>query len=140
MASPLLYRRGMLARALVCCCFLFATTAHADDDPSVSARRMRKSGAGVMSVGLIHLGAGLALSLSMVGMSYDCRDRPFPCGEGIGFLFIPAISLLTIGGALTAVGMPLFFVGRKRERALRNQPAFTPTPMGQLTPVPPMPQ
>jgi hypothetical protein len=39
---------------------------------------MRKSGAGVMSVGLIHLGAGLALSLSLAGMSYDCRDRPPP--------------------------------------------------------------
>jgi hypothetical protein len=129
----------MIARLLLCS-LLLAATAHADDDPEVNARQMRKAGAGVMSVGVIHLGAGLALSLSMVGMGEQCRDRPFPCGEGIGFLFIPAISLVVIGGALTAVGMPLYFVGRKRERTLRAQPALIPTPIGQLTPVPPIPQ
>jgi len=128
----------MLARVLLCS-LLVAATAHADGDPQVAARRMRKAGAGVMSVGVIHLGAGLALTLAMNGMYADCRDRPFPCGEGAGFLFIPAISLVVIGGALTAVGMPLYLVGRKRERALA-QPALMPMPMGQLTPVPPMPQ
>ena len=129
----------IIARVLLCS-LLFAATAHADDDAEVTARRMRKSGAGILSVGVIHLAPGLALTLAMAGMDASCRDRPFPCSEGIGFLFIPAISLVAIGGALTAVGMPLYFVGRKRERALRAQLALIPTPMGQLTPVPPMPQ
>jgi hypothetical protein len=106
-------------------------------DAEVHARRMRKSGAGLMSVGVIHLGGGLALTLAMVGMAVSCRNEPFPCDEGSGFLMFPAIGLLAVGGLLTGIGMPLFFVGRHRER---RQLALIPTPIGQLTPVPPMPQ
>jgi hypothetical protein len=108
-------------------------------DAAVDARRMRKSGAGLMSVGVIHLGTGVVLTLAMVGMGLSCRNEPFPCDEGSGFLMFPAIGLLAVGGLLTAVGMPLFFVGRNRERRMR-QLALIPTPIGQLTPVPPMPQ
>jgi hypothetical protein len=118
-----------------------AAPSFADDrsDAAVDARRMRKSGAGIMGVGVIHLGSGLALTLAMVGMGLSCRNEPFPCDEGAGFLMFPAIGLLAVGGVLTAVGMPLFFVGRHRERRL-SQLALIPTPIGQLTPVPPMPQ
>jgi hypothetical protein len=124
----------------LCFCLLLAAPARADDgDARVTARRMRKSGAGLMSVGLIHLAPGLALTFAMVGMDASCRNQPFPCNEGSGFFFVPAMSLIAVGGLFTAIGMPLFFVGRKRERALA-QPALIPTPIGQLTPVPPMPQ
>jgi hypothetical protein len=118
-----------------------SSTSFADGsfDAQTRARRMRKSGAGIMAVGLIHLGAGLALSFAIAGMSAECANRPFPCGEGIGFIMAPAFSLVALGGLLTGVGMPLFFVGRHRERRLL-QPALIPTPIGQLTPVPPMPQ
>jgi hypothetical protein len=128
----------MLALLLV---VTLAAPSFADEgsDAAVHARRMRKSGAGLMSVGVIHLGGGVALTLAMVGMGLSCRNEPFPCDEGAGFLMFPAIGLLAVGGLLTAVGMPLFFVGRNRERRQR-QLALIPTPMGQLTPVPPMPQ
>jgi hypothetical protein len=116
-----------------------AVPAHADGfDDFVHARRMRKSGAGLMAVGLIHLGAGLALTFALVGMEAECANRPFPCDEGAGFLFFPMVGLLAVGGVFTAIGVPLFAVGRRRERGWLQ--ALTPTPMGQLTPVPPMPQ
>jgi hypothetical protein len=126
--------------ALVLCLVLGASAARADDlvDAEIHARRMRKSGAGVMGVGLIHLGAGLALTFAMVGMEQQCRGYSPECGEGIGFLLFPMIGLVGVGGVLTAIGMPLYFVGRHRERRLLQ--ALTPTPIGQLTPVPPMPQ
>jgi hypothetical protein len=82
----------------------------------------------------------MALTFAMVGMDRSCAGQPFPCGEGIGFLMIPALTLDALGGALTGIGMPLFFVGRHRERRYDDQLARTPVPMGQLTPVPPMPQ
>jgi hypothetical protein len=125
----------------LCLCVTITSTSFGDElyEAQVHARQMRKSGAGLMGVGLIHLGAGLALSFAIAGMSAECSQQPFPCGEGIGFIMAPAFSLVALGGLLTGVGMPLFFVGRRRERRL-GQPALIPTPMGQLTPVPPMPQ
>jgi hypothetical protein len=132
--------RSMLALLLaVILATTIAAPARADGfDDFVHARRMRKAGAGLMSVGLIHLGVGLAMTLALVGMQAQCAGEQFPCDEGAGFLALPTIGLLAVGGALTAIGVPLFAVGRHRERWLLQ--ALTPTPMGQLTPVPPMPQ
>jgi hypothetical protein len=142
-AALLLLSDAVMARVLaLLLAVTIAAPSFADEsfDAERHARRMRKSGAGLMSVGVIHLGGGLALTLAMIGMSVSCRNDPFPCNdEGSGFLMFPAIGLLAVGGLLTAVGMPLFFVGRNRERRQR-QLALIPTPMGQLTPVPPMPQ
>ena len=78
------------------------------------------------------------MTFALVGMGAQCAGKPFPCDEGAGFLVMPTIGLLAVGGALTAIGVPLFAVGRHRERWLRQ--ALTPTPIGQDTPVPPMPQ
>jgi hypothetical protein len=75
----------------------------------------------------------------MVGLDQRCDGRPFPCGEGLGLLMVPGFTLIALGGILTGIGMPLYFVGQRREKRLR-QLALMPTPMGQLTPVPPMPQ
>ena len=116
-----------------------AAPARADGfDDFVHARRMRKAGAGLMGVGVIHLGVGLAMTIAMFGMQAQCAGRSYTCGEGAGFIFVPTMGLLAVGGALTVIGAPLFAVGRRREKWLLQ--ALTPTPMGQLTPVPPMPQ
>jgi hypothetical protein len=130
-------RAGMQRLLATLLILILATTAARADD-FVHARRMRKSGAGLMAVGVIHLGVGVAMTLALVGMGVECANRPFPCDEGAGFLVFPTIGLLAVGGVLTAIGAPLLVVGRRRER--RWLQAFTPTPMGQLTPVPPMPQ
>ena len=118
---------------------LLAVTTPARGDEAVTARRLRKTGLGLFIVGGVHLGAGLALTLAMTGVGASCRDQPIPCGEGAGFLVIPAVGLLAVGVVLDAVAAPLFFVGRARARRLA-QPALIPTPIGQLTPVPPRPQ
>ncbi|HEY2746504.1 MAG TPA: hypothetical protein VGL86_17855 [Polyangia bacterium] len=119
---------------------LVATSAARADgfDDFVHARRMRKSGAGLMAVGLIHLSVGLALGVGIAAGEAQCANKPFPCDEGAGFLIFPMIGLLAVGGVLSVIGIPLFAVGHGREKKWRQ--ALTPTPMGQLTPVPPMPQ
>jgi hypothetical protein len=117
---------------------LAVPVARADD--LIDARRLRKSGAGIMGVGLVVLGAGLALGLGVAGIAAQCEHRPRGCGDGLGLALIPSFILLPLGGMVTGVGMPMLFVGRKRERRIQRQRAPTLVPMGQLTPVPPMPQ
>jgi len=131
--------KPLLVLALCLATLLASTPARADDlfDAQIHARRMKKAGAGVAGVGFVHLAAGLALTFAVVGIHEECQGRGYTCAEGAGFLFIPAVSLVAVGGLLSVVGLPTWLVGRARERRLQ---ALTPTPIGQLTPVPPMPQ
>jgi hypothetical protein len=94
-------RAGMQRLLATLLILILATTAARADgfDDFVHARRMRKSGAGLMAVGVIHLGVGVAMTLALVGMGVECANRPFPCDEGAGFLVFPTIGLLAVGGS-----------------------------------------
>jgi hypothetical protein len=112
---------------LVVMALLAASTTQAEE--LVDARQMRKAGAGVMGVGLVHLALGLGLTVGEYA-SYDvqCANRPFPCGEGVGLALIPSYTILALGVVLTGVGMPLYFVGRARERRLQRTRTLTLVP------------
>jgi hypothetical protein len=93
-------------------------------EAELHARSVKHRGAWLIGIGVPHLAVALGgafWSLALDAQLRNCAHTP-GCG---GFEFAPPWLFLTVpfgivGVVLTAVGLPLFLVGRAREQRLRR--------------------
>jgi hypothetical protein len=91
------------------------------EEPRVHFRKLRIAGVAVTSTGLSLLGGGAIVSLvpALFFGPFACGLTDAACWPGVRW---SGVALLGAGAALVSVGVPLWVVSKRRERAGSGEP------------------